>query len=384
MSNRPVFDYALFHMGFRVFFALAGLSALALIAAWNHIAHGNLPLANYFPDSLWHGHEMLLGFASAVLAGFLLTALQNWTGIAPLSRSQLAALAWLWLYGRVVPFYAGMLPNALIALIDLSFLPLLSLCMLRNLRSYRQRIYLAFPGLLLIMTLGNVWLHWQVLHGICDSRGLMLIVGVLLFMILVTAGRLFPFFTERGIGGVVCIRNTLLDGLSIASAVLALGLWLGHIGGFLLALAALLAAAVNSLRIANWFDRRVLFVPLLWVLYFGYAWIILGFALMLPAAWDWVAPSLVLHAFTLGGIGVLSLGLMARIALSESGRALRASNVIALAFVLLNLAALFRVVFPALIPAGYDGWLWLSSYSWLAAFALFVFYYLPLLSANKS
>jgi len=121
MKSQAIFDYPLFAFGFRTFFALAGLFALILIVLWNAIFKGQLELDNYFPSTYWHGHEMLLGYAVAVIAGFLLTAVKNWTGKPTVTGDQLAGLGLLWLYGRILPFYSGLLPDALIALVDFSF-----------------------------------------------------------------------------------------------------------------------------------------------------------------------------------------------------------------------------------------------------------------------
>ncbi|KAF0090954.1 MAG: hypothetical protein FD128_2907, partial [Hyphomonadaceae bacterium] len=126
MNTKNIFAYPLFALGFRAFFVLAGFSALLLIVLWNAIFKGELVHANYFAANLWHAHEMLLGYSVAVVAGFLLTAVKNWTGRPTLSGNQLGGLCLLWLYGRILPFYAGLLPDGLIAFIDFAFLPWLA------------------------------------------------------------------------------------------------------------------------------------------------------------------------------------------------------------------------------------------------------------------
>jgi len=385
MNKKPVFDYPLFAMGFRPFFALAGLSALAFIALWNSMTQGALHIEHYFPANNWHAHEMLLGYATAVIAGFLLTAVKNWTGVQPVTQDQCASLAFLWLYGRVMPFYAGLLPDVLIAGVDFAFLPVLAYFVSKPMLKTGEFKQLLFVGLLLAMAIGNGLIHAQIL-GVLDNSaalGLNLALTVIVVMIIVIAGRVFPFFTERGLSGVMCMRNPVLDAAAIASSLVALLLLMFEVRGVLLALAAGAALVLNFLRVAGWFDSRVLYVPLLWVLYVGYAWLLLGFGLLILAAFSWVLPSLALHAFTVGGIGVLSLGMMARVALGHTGRALKVSNGMAIAFLLINLAAVCRVIFPALLPTWYGGFVLASTYCWLAAFALFVFYYLPILTAPR-
>jgi len=385
MTDKPVFNYPLFAMGFRAFFALAGLSALALIAVWNSLSNGSLHIDNYYPAITWHAHEMLLGYSVAVIAGFLLTAVRNWTNMQTVTPDQLASLCFLWLYGRVLPFYSELLPDVLIAVVDVAFLPALAYFVTKPMLRTGNFKNLIFTALLLLMAIGNIMMHAQILGLLNDggALGLHLVVALVVTMILVIAGRVFPFFTERGLSGVVCIRNPELDIIAVAVSVLVFLLLMLNVSGWLLLIAALAAVFLNIIRVSAWYDGRVWFVPLLWVLYVGYAWLILGFALVALAAYDFVLPSLALHAFTVGGIGILTLGMMARVALGHTGRALKASNVMAIAFVLINLAALLRVLFPALLPGWYGGFVMASTYAWLAAFSLFAYYYAPILTRPR-
>jgi uncharacterized protein involved in response to NO len=385
MNKPQIFDYPLFALGFRAFFALAGLSALALIALWKSIHDGSFTAANYFPATIWHAHEMLLGYAGAVIAGFLLTAVKNWTGEQTLHGDKLAALCLLWIYGRLLPFYSGLFPDSLIALVDLSFLPALAYCIAKPIMKTGKFKNLLFAALLLVMTVGNGLIHAEILglkqHS--ASLGLNLVVAMIILMILVMAGRVFPFFTERGLSGVLILPNPLVEILAIGSAVLVFFLQLLQINGTVLALVAIFAVVANLARVINWYDRRIWYVPLLWVLYAGYGWIILGFSFTALAAYHWVSVTLALHAFTVGGIGTLTLGMMARVSLGHTGRALRVSNAIALAFVLINLAALFRVLVPMALPQWYEQVVYMSTLCWLAAFSLFILIYTPILTTAR-
>jgi uncharacterized protein involved in response to NO len=385
MKTQKIFDTPLFGLGFRVFFALAGLSALILIVLWNAVFKGTLTIDNYFTNNYWHAHEMLLGYSVAVIAGFLLTAVKNWTGKPPLTGDKLAGLALLWLYGRIVPFYAGLLPNALIAVIDFAFLPALIYQISKPIIQARHFKSQVFIVLLLFLTLGNGLIHGEIL-GLYQNTawsGIQLLVATIITMILVIAGRVVPFFTERSLSGTLIIRNPLLDGLAIGSAVVVFGLQLFDISGTVLALSAIFAVIVNSIRVFGWYVQRIWYVPLLWILYTGYGWIILGFALTALSAYALVLPSLALHAFTLGGIGVLTLGMMARVSLGHTGRALRVSNAIAIGFVLINIAALLRVLLPIAMPDWYSILMYMATLSWLAAFALFIFVYAPILTSAR-
>ncbi len=383
--NKQILEYPVFALGFRAFFALAGLFALILIALWASIYKGVLVTDNYYPNSYWHAHEMLLGYSVAVIAGFLLTAVKNWTGVQTLQGGKLLGLCLLWIYGRVIPFYSELIPDIIIALIDFSFLPVLAYFIAQPIIKSGNFRNLFFIALLLLMAFGNACIHAEILGYYEDSAelGLDLVVMIIMMIILIIAGRVFPFFTERGIKGVMAIRNPMLDSLAIASSSIVFLMLIFNIDGVILAIAALAAVAANVLRVSGWYDPRIWYVPLLWVLYLGYAWIILGFSFVALSSLSIIPPSVATHAFTVGGIGVLTLGMMARVSLGHTGRAMKASNTIAIAFALINLAALFRVLLSALLPTWYGGFLTISIYFWLAAFSLFAVVYLPILSSVR-
>lgn len=386
MKSKPIFNYPLFALGFRPFFILAGLSALVLITVWTLIIKGSVLPTNYFASTtLWHAHEMLLGFAVAVISGFLLTAVKNWTGVPTLSYDKLAGMCLLWVYGRIAPFYHQLLPDILIAAIDFAFLPCLTYFVTQPIIQSRNYKNLIFSAMLLLLAIGNAMIHGQML-GISEQtawQGLYLVVAVIISMILVIAGRVFPFFTERGLTSVISIRNPVLDLLGVLAAILAFALMLAGVGGIYMLIAAMLAIGCNFVRMTGWYDVKIWYVPLLWVLYAGFGWILLGFAMLAMNAYQMVSISMAMHAFSVGGIGVLTLGMMARVSLGHTGRALKASNMMALAFMLINIAALFRVALPAVLPDWYAGLVYISSYCWLTAFALFVLYYRSILTAPR-
>jgi uncharacterized protein involved in response to NO len=381
MKPTTIFNYPLFSLGFRTFFLLAGFAALALLIIWQAITQGSISHSAYFTDTYWHAHEMLLGYTVAVIAGFLLTAVSNWTGKITLQGDALFGLGLLWLYGRILPFYAGSLPDGLIALVDFAFLPVLIYVVANTLIRTKNYKNLLFVGLLMLLMLGNGLIHAQML-ALCQNSaaiGIQIVIATIVLMILVIAGRVFPFFTEKGLKGILIPRNSLLDALAIGSAALLFTLQLFGISGTFLALTALITAILNGWRLASWFVFRIWFVPLLWVLYLGYGWLILGFIFTAFAEWKIILPSLALHAFTVGGIGVLTLGMMARVSLGHTGRTMKASNAVTIAFVLMNIATLFRVILPAIIVSWSSVLIYISTLAWLAAFALFIFVYAPML-----
>jgi len=385
MAPENIFKYPLFALGFRSFFSLAGLSALILLIVWNAYLKGEWSADVYYPPRYWHAHEMLLGYTSAVVAGFLLTAIKNWTGKETLNGDPLAWLSLLWLYGRITPFYAGLLPDALIALVDFAFLPLLAYVASKPLLESKNHQNLRFVGFLLVLAIGNGFIHAEML-GFWDSSaktGLDIVLAAIILLILVIAGRVFPLFTERGLSGTLIIKNPLADNLALAVSVAYFASQLLAASPPVLATLAILAAIANFWRISVWYMGRIWYVPLLWVLYLGYGWIIFGFVFSALAAYGAVPSSLALHAFTVGGIGVLTLGMMARVSLGHTGRLLKACNATVIAFLLINLAALMRVVLPLAAVAWYDLFVYVSAFCWLAAFALFAFVYAPVLTAPR-
>jgi uncharacterized protein involved in response to NO len=379
-------DLPVLALGFRAFFVLAGFAALLLMLLWKAIYSGKLPGVAYFPDNYWHAHEMLLGYTTAVIAGFLLTAVRNWTGQPTARGAALAGLCLLWLYGRILPFYSGHIPDAFIALIDFAFLPALAYHIGKPIVQAKHYQSLVFIGLLFLMATGNGLVHAELL-GWTDNTawlGMELLVATIIVMILVIAGRIFPFFTERALPGVLPLRNPLLDKLSIAAAVIVFGAQMADASPLLITLAALAAAALNVWRVSGWYVLRVWYVPLLWILYIGYGWIILGFLFTALAAYKLVLPALALHAFTLGGIGVLTLGMMSRVSLGHTGRALRVSKAIVVAFVSINLAAAVRILMPLAFPTWYTQTVYVSITLWLLAFLLFAFVYAPILTQPRA
>ena len=382
MNTQKIFNTPLFNLGFRVFFALAGLSALILIVLWNAIFNGHLNSENYFQSNYWHAHEMLMGYSVAVISGFLLTAVKNWTGRPTLSGDQLAGLAIVWLYGRILPFYASLLPDGIIAFVDFIFVPALIYQISKPILQTKLYKGFVFIGLLLLLALGNGLIHAQMLdiYQNTADTGIKLLVATIVTLILILAGRVIPFFIERGLSGMLIIRNPLLDNLSIGSALITFALQLSNSSGTLLALAAITATISNGARLFSWYVQRIWYVPLLWILYAGYCWIILGFFLSALSAFNWLTPSLALHAFTVGGVGVLTLGMMARVSLGHTGRTLKASNAMAFAFILINLSVIIRVLLPIAFPQWYNILIYVSSLTWLTAFSLFMFVYAPMLS----
>ncbi|MHB1216054.1 MAG: NnrS family protein [Thiobacillus sp.] len=378
-THPPLTGWAPFALGFRPFFLAAGLFAVLLMVLWLLVLRGSLGIGSLSPF-VWHGHEMLFGFAVAVIAGFLLTAAQNWTGIRTPSGTPLAALFLLWLAGRLSFLIPG-LPVGLVALVDLAFLPTVALVLAVPIIKARQLHNAPFPFILLALAAANALVHAERLGWTTDTArtGLHLAVYAVVTMMVVMGGRVIPSFTDNKLH-TRARRWKTIEILAPVATVAALLAALIAPGSPVTALLAATAAAVHVIRLAGWYTHQYWSVPLLWILHLGYAWIALGFVLLAMSAAGISAASInALHAFTVGGIGVLTLGMMARVSLGHTGRMLEPSPLMTRAFVAINLAALIRVALPLLFPGVYAQIMTVAGLAWVAAFGLFVMLYAPML-----
>lgn len=371
----PKQGWPLFAKGFRIFFVLAALHAALMIPLWLVVYLGVLDVGEYFLPSSWHAHEMVFGSSCAVITGFLLTAASNWTKRETATGPALAALSGVWLLGRIAPFLAGRIPDLAVAVLSLAFLPLVALALARvvfGARSKRNYGVVAIVGALfgvqLVVHIGA--LRGDILWELGGSR-----VGVdlVVLMILVIGGRVIPLFTRNRTKAEGIRSHPWLDGASIASAIALTIADAMVVQGVLLTTLAGLAAFFAFARMVHWGFRPALRVPLLWVLHLGFLFVPLGFATRAVAALvPKVGSSTALHLLTAGAIGVLTLGMMARVALGHTGRALVAPKVITVAFGLVVLAAILRVSGPWIGGAFLAGSLHASATCWTLAFLLFL------------
>ncbi len=372
-----------FALGFRPFFLVAGLSAVLLLGLWLFIWQGVITAPAYYGPINWHAHEMLFGYTAAVIAGFLLTAVRNWSGMATATHGSLAALVALWLAGRIIPFIPDV-PERLIAVVDISFLPILALSLLKPLWKSGNRANLAILVILLIMSLANGMMHIDHLGATSgwSATGIQLMVNVILFLILMIAGRVMPFFTEAALPGTKCLSRRWIEFASIGSLILLIVVDLVGLKEAA-AIVAVLVAIIQATRLSGWFHSGAFRIPVLLVLYGGYAWLIAGLLLKSLAGFNLVSSSAAVHAFTVGTLGLFTLGRMARVSLGHTGRAMRTVRATNLAFLLVGLAALSRSVMPILLPTYYSAWIQLAGSLWIVGFGIFVWIYAPILLRGR-
>lgn len=362
---------ALFALGFRPFYLLAALFAAGAVPLWLawYFGLGGGPL--WLPPLLWHAHEMLFGFACAVIAGFLLTAVRAWTGQPTPTGTPLAALAALWLGGRLTllfgPPFAG-------AALDIAFLPLVALALAPVLwRTGNRRNY--FVVLLLGALAGaNTVFHARTL-GLLDGSALdalHLALGLIVTLETVIAGRIVPSFTANALRGLRQWQHPRLNQTAIALTALALLAWALQAPALPARLLAAAAAAAQVLRITGWNPWATRRTPLLWILHLSHAWIPVGLGLL---AADLNAAAL--HVLAVGSMAGLILGMITRTALGHTGRMLVAGRIETAAYGLIVIAVLSRLAAAlgvASVPA-----LLLAGGTWTLAFLLYVWRYAPML-----
>jgi uncharacterized protein involved in response to NO len=371
-------------LGFRPFFLAAGVWAVLALAVWLGRLQGWLPGDTYYGGTTWHAHEMLFGYGTAVFSGFLLTATRNWTGMPTAAGVELGTLVLLWLAARLGPLLG--LPGALSAALDLAFLPALALSLFKPLWQGPNRANRAFLALIAGMTLASLLVHLETLGLVRGTArvGDRLMLGLLLLVLLIVAGRVMPFFTQGGVAGARPRPRRAVEWLTYALAVpfvLTDAFLPGTPSAGVLGLAL---ALVQGVRLAGWHDRRAWGIPILAVLYWGYVWLILGLALSGLAHLGLIAGFPALHALTVGAVGVFTLGMMVRVTLGHTGRPMVAPRLSILAFWLINLAALTRVAGPLLWPAWSVAWWTLSGVLWVLAFAAFLGTVGPMLVSSRA
>ena len=381
---------AVARLAFRPFFLLAALFSILSLVVWFAFWHGDILLRPQGGLMFWHQHEMLFGFAVAVVAGFLLTAVQNWTGLPSLKGGPLLGLVALWLAARVLMAFPMGLPGWLVAAVDIAFLPVVAAVMASlviRARRWRNLIFLPALGLL---TLANLLMHLGVLSGEAELIRPAAHLAVLLITLLmvVVGGRVIAMFTANRLG---LTRKPPIPTLEYASLGSVMAVVLGQLllalgvalPPALLAGLMLLAALANAVRLSRWGGQHSWREPLLWGLHLSYAFIPVGLVMWALALLAGSRADAALHALTIGGMGTMMLSMMARVSLGHTARPIRTLPGIGVALGLMVAAALLRspvlVLFPQITHWTYN----LGIIFWCLAYGVFLFHYTaPLLSAR--
>lgn len=362
---------------FRLFFLLAGGYALVAMVPWLALLTGHSAWDGAMAPAVWHGHEMIFGYTVAVIAGFLLTAVADWTQTPVCCGRPLAFLGLLWLLGRLA---LALSPSPWLAMAaDLLFLPALILTAARPLIRTGNRRQTLLLAALAALVAADAAIHLESL-GVIDGdvlAGLTTVVDLVMIPIGVIGGRIIPAFT----GNVLRRRGETelprtrpwVERFAVPSLVLIAALDLAPVPAAVTGLAALTAGALHAVRLSGWRGGRTLGQPILFVLHLGYGWLVLGLWLKaLAALTPAMPPTAALHALTIGAIGTLTIGMMSRVARGHTGRTMVAGPFALAAYGLITAAALARVAGPALWPDATGLALALAGGCWLAAFAAFL------------
>lgn len=384
-ASRELAIRPIWRLGFRPFFLFGTAFALSAVLIWLVALNGHTDWQPAGGWLAWHRHEMVFGFGGAIIAGFLLTAVQNWTGNPGLRGRSLALLAMFWLTARAAWLVGA--PLMLVIPLELAFLPAVAFVMGRSLWRVRQRGNYPVVVVLSLLAAADALVLWGLAAGYdgLQRQGVLAALWLVAALMGLIGGRVIPFFTQRGLGRVQQVKAwpwldwSMLVGGVLLAASFASGLGLQP-NPWLAGLCVLLGLG-NLLRLARWYDAGIWQVTLLWPLHLAFAW--LAVAPLGLAAWHLgilANSSLAQHALGVGAMGGLILAMIARVSLGHSGRPLEAPRAMGAAFALLNLGAAARVL---LLPIAGSAALWLAAICWSAAFALFLRHYAVLLCTPR-
>ena len=374
--NKPADSsrFALWALGFRPFYLLAAAFAAVSVPAWLASYYG---FAGIHVDLAWHVHEMMFGFAGAVVIGFLYTAGRNWTGLWTPRGRALAAIALLWVAGRIAMFWGSPLAGAVV---DVLFLPVAAWPMYRVLQRSGNKRNMILVGLLALLASANILFHvarlgWLAISPLAPVYAAIVIVVVIETVI---GGRIIPNFTANAVPGTRPVQDERLDKVTLAvtgAAGLAWALGLDGASGAILSIAA---ATAQALRLAGWKPLVTLRNPLLWILHASYAWIPVGFVMLALAQLGVLPVTAAVHVLAVGAIAGLIVGMITRTALGHTGRPLKANRPETAMYVLIQLGVLLRLA-AALVPVARDPALVAAGACWTAAFLAYLVTYTPYL-----
>lgn len=377
--------FTLFNLGFRPFFLIAGLYAVISMLLWlliyaNLIDHSWAIISNY----QWHSHEMIYGYSVAVIAGFLLAAVKNWTGVQTLHGKWLAGLVMLWLLARIFIFFDFIL---FASIFDLLFLLGLSVAVAFPIIKTKQWNQIAIVSMLVVLLITNTLFYLGALGlfklgiNLGIYAGLLSVVGLILKM----SRRVVPFFIEKGLGEPVTLFQSRI--IDISSAFLFIGFFIFYLLQYdnqLLSLISIALFALNAIRLMGWHHPKLWSIPMLWVLYLALWFICFGFLATALTNILNFSPYIAIHAFAYGGIGMITLGMMSRVTLGHTGRNVQSPPAsFKYAFIILGLGSLLRIVLPIALPALYFHTIIITQIMWIIAFLIFTMTVFPMLKAPR-
>lgn len=373
--------------GFRIFFLGAALYAVVSMVFWKMFYVMGQNIFVTMPLTVWHGHEMIFGFTMAVVAGFLLTAVQNWTGLPTVQGLPLLTLFVLWLLGRVFAFMPSSVPMWPVIVSNILFLFLLSVAVIRPIIKVKQwKQSAVFSKLLLILISGIVfYVALSNSDFLTERKALRFALYMIISLIFTIGRRVIPFFIERGVGYAVELRNSrLLDMISLICLVAFSLVDIYWPAPWVIVSLCVVLTISHILRLIGWHTYGVWKKPLLWVLFVGYIFLITGFVLKIFSIFGHRSDDAAVHAWTAGGIGIFTLGMMARVTWGHTGRMIdHPPRSLSFMFGLMIIGAVVRTFFPLFFQQQYFIWIAISQVLWILAFGFYLIRYFNILVSPR-
>ncbi|MGB4057700.1 MAG: NnrS family protein [Alphaproteobacteria bacterium] len=365
--------------GFRPFFFLGALHGVISLALWGGFYAGYVVPPYFMLDAVsWHAHEMIYGFAMAIVAGFLLTAVANWTGGAPARQMHLAGLCLLWVLGRVVMHFDFGLPAWAIIAVESAFIPALALSLaIPLIRSWNKRNFI-FLTLLSVLFACDLWFLLTI-----NMAALHVALMMILIMISLIGGRIIPAFTVAALRrkGIEAYQTPQMkmDMAALASLVAVALCLVFAKDTLILGIASGVSCLIHGLRMRHYHTLKTFDDPLVWILHVGYGWLIVGLGLLALTGFGVLGVSAVIHALTAGSIGSMILGMICRVTLGHTGRELKVGALTTLSFFAIQVTAIARVFGPIFMPDHMNEWIIGSAALWSLCFAAYLWVYTPML-----
>ncbi len=384
-ETHETMGWPIFRLAFRPFFLLGALFSTINLLIWSITYSGVIQFSPYGGSYFWHSHEMLFGFVAAIIVGFLLTAVQTWTKVPSIKGRTLAVLVIIWFLGRLFLAFPQWFNDYFIAFVDIAFLPLAAVFFARPIIKAKVWRNLIFIPILLGMTLLNSMMHASVL-GVGEfsfqlssiSHTMVLLISLVMCII---GGRVFPMFTANGtqtprVTPIIWLERSSVF-LIIVSIIMSLKIV--ELPDFILGIGYISAGVINFIRAIRWRIWVTLTTPLVWPLHISYWAMALGLIFLgLVEIQLLTSTSLALHTITVGGMGLMILSMISRVSLGHTGRPIKVSYLMTMAFLMMVIAFLIRVLFP-LFYNDYTMVIITSAVFWAFAYGLFLITYCPIL-----
>ncbi|MGP4812810.1 NnrS family protein [Psychrobacter sp. 1Y10] len=404
-SKPPSSPHPILNLSFRIFFSAAAVFAIVMMVLWSFVFTGHTDIdAQVLNPLYWHGHEMIYGYALAVVAGFLLTAVKTWTGVMMPHGYKLLSIFSCWLLARLswLAFGLGItIAGSSISLLyaaavfDLLFIGSMAFVIIRAVLQVKQYKQMGILAKLALLTLGNGLCYWGIVNADMSTTRVGIYLGFYLIigLVLTIGRRVVPFFIERGLSlpnaaGVketVSLRNSKVQ--DIASLLFFLAFFIVDVfypNPYLLSVTAFGVAVVNIVRLVGWYHRGIWQKPLLWSLYIAFMGMCLSFLLYALQPWLGYAHSIAMHGLAIAGVGMMTVTMMTRVSLGHTGRSIhQPPKTVNIMYILMVLVFMSRVLLPLADMSHYLLWIMIAQGAWIACFVLFCISYLPMLARPR-